>query len=41
MQITITATYGINDLKADLQAMYKKAGITQQGVSFLFTDNQV
>jgi len=41
ISITITATYGINDLKADLQVMYMKAGVKQEGVVFLFTDNQI
>merc|ERR1719230_1627422 len=33
--------YGINDLKADLQAMYTKAGVKEEGVMFLFTDGQI
>ena len=40
-QITISSTYGVNDLKTDLQAMYRKAGIRGEGVMFLFTDNQI
>ena len=39
--IAITQTYGIADLKSDLQAMYTKAGVKQEGVLFLFTDNQI
>mmetsp|Transcript_4425 Transcript_4425/g.9408 ORF Transcript_4425/g.9408 Transcript_4425/m.9408 type:complete len:4228 (+) Transcript_4425:42-12725(+) len=41
MSIQISATYGISDLKTDLQSMYRKAGINQVGVAFLFTDNQI
>ena len=36
--ITISASYGMNDLKADLQEMYNKAGIKDEGVNFLFTE---
>ena len=31
----------MNDLKADLQAMYSKAGVKDEGVLFLFTDGQI
>jgi len=41
MAITITNTYGVNDLKADIQAMYRIAGVKQEGVMWLFTDNQI
>jgi dynein heavy chain len=41
VQITISSTYGVSDLKSDLQAMYRKAGVRQEGVMFLFTDNQI
>ena len=40
-QIVISATYGVADLKADLQAMYRKCGLKNEGVSFLFTDAQI
>lgn len=33
--------YGINDFKADLQAMFHKAGVKGKGVGFLLTDNQI
>ena len=39
--ITITQTYGIADLKEDLQKFYWKAGVKGQGVLFLFTDSQI
>ena len=40
-QITISQTYNINDLKTDLQNMYAKAGIKDEGVLFLFTEGQI
>ena len=40
-QIVISSTYGINDLKEDLQKMYMRAGAKDEGVTFLFTDSQV
>ena len=39
--IVISNTYGLNHLKTDLQAMYFKAGITDEGVMFVFTDRQI
>ncbi|KAJ8599349.1 hypothetical protein CTAYLR_005359 [Chrysophaeum taylorii] len=39
--IQISATYGIGDLKADLQAMYQKAGVKNEGVLFLFSDSDI
>merc|ERR1719409_2504533 len=41
MMIVISGTYGINDLKGDLQMMYNKAGVKDEGVMFLFTDGQI
>jgi len=41
MMIVISGNYGINDLKTDLQAMYNKAGVKDEGVMFLFTDGQI
>ena len=40
-QIVISATYGVNDLRNDLQIIYKKAGLKGEGISFLFTDSQI
>ena len=40
-QVVITARYGVNDLKADLQIMYRKAGLKGEGISFIFTDQQI
>ena len=40
-QVVISSTYGINDLKEDLKAMYMKAGLKEEGVMFLLTDSQI
>lgn len=40
-QITISQAYSINDLKTDLQTMYNKAGMKNEGVLFLFTEGQI
>ena len=41
IQIVISSTYGINDLKEDLKAMYMTAGTKEEGVMFLLTDSQI
>merc|ERR1719486_303653 len=41
MMIVISGNYGMNDLKGDLQAMYLKAGVKDEGIMFLFTDGQI
>ena len=41
MQIVISSTYSINDLKDDSKAMYNKAGVKGEGVMFLLTDSQI
>lgn len=40
-QITISATYSINDLKADLQTIFMKAGPKEDPILFLFTEGQI
>eukprot|EP00398_MALV-I-01_sp_L67-1_P000508 gene508-474_t len=40
-QITISSTYGMTDLKADLVAMYRQAGVKDEEVMFLLTDAQI
>lgn len=40
-QITITRTYGVNDLKEDLRIMYRRAGLRGRATMFLFTDTQI
>lgn len=37
----ISSTYGMNDLKTDLQNMYMKAGCKDEGIMFLFTEGQI
>lgn len=41
VQIVISSTYSIADLKDDLKAMYNKAGLKDEGVMFLLTDSQI
>ena len=40
-QIVISSTYGMTDFKDDLKAMFRKAGLKEEGVMFLMTDSQV
>ena len=40
-QIAISSTYGINDFRSDLQAMYQRAGMAGDPTMFLFTDGQI
>jgi dynein heavy chain len=39
--IVISGSYGMNELKTDLQSYYNKAGVKDEGVMFLFTDGQI
>ena len=41
MTIVISSTYGLADLKVDLQKMYIKSGQKDEGVMFLFTEGQI
>lgn len=41
VQIVISSTYGLNDLKEDLKGMYNKAGLKEEGIMFLLTDSQI
>ena len=41
LQITLRKGYAIPDLKADLAALYRKAGLKNVGMVFLMTDAQV
>jgi len=36
--IVINSTYGMNELKADLQGMFNKSGLKDDGILFLFTE---
>jgi dynein heavy chain len=39
--ITISSSYGMADLKTDLQALYNKTGIKDEAILFLFTEGQI
>jgi dynein heavy chain len=39
--IMISSTYGLNDLKMDLQAFYNRAGCKDEGLMFLFNEGQI
>eukprot|EP00981_Chlorochromonas_danica_P012313 scaffold4815_cov184-Ochromonas_danica.AAC.1 len=41
MQIMVSQNYSLLDFRTDLQSMYNKAGIKQEGVLFLLTDTQI
>lgn len=41
VQIVISSTYGVSDLKEDLKAMYLTAGMKEEGVVLLLTDSQI
>ena len=40
-QIVISQSYSLNDLKTDLQGLYNKTGVKDEGILFLFTDGQI
>lgn len=40
-QVQLRASYGVNDLRADLASLYLKAGLRNVGIMFLMTDSQV
>ena len=40
-QITITSSYTLNDFRTDLQIMYRRAGLKDEGIMFIFTDSQI
>jgi dynein heavy chain len=41
MSIVISSTYSVNDLKTDLQNMFTKSGVKDEGIMFLFTEGQI
>jgi P-loop containing dynein motor region D4 len=41
VQIVISSTYGVSDLKENLKAMYVTAGMKEEGVVLLLTDSQI
>lgn len=40
-QVTLSRTYKNTDLEKDLKEIYRKAGQRGEGISFLFTDNEI
>lgn len=38
ISIMISSTYGVNELKIDLQKMFMKSGAKDEGICFLFTE---
>mmetsp|Transcript_91601 Transcript_91601/g.126301 ORF Transcript_91601/g.126301 Transcript_91601/m.126301 type:complete len:555 (-) Transcript_91601:1908-3572(-) len=41
VSIMISSTYGLGDLKTDLQNYYMKSGVKDEGLMFLFTEGQI
>jgi len=41
IRIVVTTSYNMNDLKADIQMMFTKAGVTGNQLLFILTDGQI
>jgi|TARA_B110000091_G_C13530321_1_gene356128 dynein heavy chain len=39
--IKISASYSLNDFKIDLMSMFRRAGLKDEGILFLFLDGQI
>ena len=41
LMVTISSSYGLDDLKTDLQTVYQKTGVKEDDYLFMFTEGQI